>query len=156
MNTQFIASNIVVGVGAVLIGILIGKQLLDPPLYFDRSRRISALIDEFTKSPDRQQAALDEIAKDGDSAYMYLLPYLSDHRPLAFGTVKFLSTHPKRTEKYSMMGAKTVGETVLRYLCWSTESCDFGFDEKDLKSSLAQREALTKYCRLRWLDPSKI
>lgn len=99
----------------IFVGFLLEKSISGPKSSIDRPSRVAGLIKEFTISPDRQQAALDEIARDGDGAYMYILNYLDDERRLASNSVKFLSTHPKRTEKYSMMEAGSVGEAMLRY-----------------------------------------
>lgn len=105
----------------IFVGFLLEKSISGPKSSIDRPSRVAGLIKEFTISPDRQQAALDEIARDGDGAYMYILSYLDDERRLASNSVKFLSTHPKRTEKYSMMEAGSVGEAMLRYLCFLRE-----------------------------------
>jgi len=155
-STNIVALVCFVATAGLLAGFWLGKYSVEPPLYVDRAKRIGLLIEEMTKTAERQQAALDEIARDGDGAYMYLLPYLKDVRPLAFDTIKLLSTHPNRTEKHSMLGAKTVGEAVLRYLCWSTESCDFSYDSSDEKMRATQVGKVTEYCQTRWLAPAKI
>lgn len=149
---------VVYGIGGVLIfiiGVTVGKTTVKIPMYLDRAARVHALVDELVKSPEHQQRALDEIAKDGDSAYVYLLQHLDDTRALSSIYVRYFSTHPKRPEQYSLIRSKTVGEAMLRYLCWSTESCEFGYDEKDKVSQSAQRRKVETFIAERWLDPSK-
>ncbi len=135
-------------------GFAAGMAKRGQPPQYDRAERIEQLVDELVKSPERQQLALDEIAKDGDGAYIYLLNHLDDTRPLASEYVQYLSTHPSRPERYSLIRSKTIGEALLRYLCWSTESCQFNFERADKKAETAQRETLVAFCRKRWLDPS--
>lgn len=124
-------------------------------MYFiDRNERIAFLIDELTTTPDRQQRALDEIVKDENGAFIYLLKYLDDQRPLAHEEALFLNTHPNTFERYFQAGGKRVGETVLRYLCWKTEKCDVRFKLNDANSIKIQRYKIEHYCRENFKDPN--
>jgi hypothetical protein len=137
------------------VGTVVGRTFDEVPSQLERATRVNALVDELIISPERQQRALDEIAKDGDGAYTYLLQHLDDTRPLASGFVHYLSTHPKRPERYSLVRSKTVGEALLRYLCWSTESCEFGYEEEDKESKGAQRRKVDAFIGERWLAPPR-
>jgi len=123
--------------------------------YIDRATRITFFVDELTTTPERQQRAFDEIAKDEDGAFIYLIKYLGDDRLLAHGEALFLNTHPNTFEKYFQAGGRRVGETILRYLCWKTESCDVNFNPDDAESVKIQRQKIESYCRKNFLDPSK-
>lgn len=121
--------------------------------FFDRAKRISFLVDEMTTTPERQQRAFDELGKDEDGAFIYLLKHLGDQRTLANNNVMFLNTHPNSFERYFQTGSARVGEAVLRYLCWKTMKCDVDFDSANPQAIKAQREKLEKYCRDEFIDP---
>lgn len=121
--------------------------------YINRAERISFLVDELTTTPMRRQRALDEIVKDGDGAFIYLLKYLGDQRALADGEALFLNMHPNTSERYFHAGGKRVDETILRYLCWRTEACDVQFDMSDAKSMKVQRDKIERYCRENFKNP---
>ncbi|WP_156648989.1 hypothetical protein [Massilia sp. Leaf139] len=46
--------------------------------YLNRADRIAFLVDELTVTPARQQRAMDEIVKDENGAFIYLLRHLDD------------------------------------------------------------------------------
>lgn len=123
--------------------------------YVNRGERIAFLVDELTTTPERQQRAFDEIVKDENGAFVYLLKHLDDRRPLARHDALFLNTHPKTLERYFHAGGKRVDETILRYLCWKTESCDVGFDVNDAESVKVQREKIERYCRENFNEPEQ-
>jgi hypothetical protein len=87
------------------------------------AREIRSLIDDMTKTPYHQQKALDELAKYGDSALIYLPCYFDDERPIASENVKFLNTNKNAIEKYFITGGKKVSDVVIQYYCWSEEKC---------------------------------
>lgn len=137
-------------------GMIAGRAVHDTPIELDRTARVKTLVNELVASPERQQRALDEIAKDGDGDYAYLLAHLDDARPLASIHVQYLSTHPNRPERYALIRSHTVGEALLRYLCWSTESCEFNFQRDDQQAMLAQRRKAEAFIAQRWLPPSRL
>jgi hypothetical protein len=112
--------------------------------------RVAFLVTELTTTASRQQLALDELVKGGDHAIVYLFPYLSDRRALATSNVKFLNTQAPPVEEYFLTLAMTVDELTLRYICWKTKACDFGFDEKDQASRAVQLRRLADECRVRY------
>jgi hypothetical protein len=114
------------------------------------SARIAFLVTEMTTTASRQQLALDELVKRGDPAIVYLFPYLRDRRALATSNVKFLNTQSPPVEEYFLTLAMTVDELTLRYICWKTKACDFGFDEKDQASRASQLRKLADDCRVRY------
>ena len=122
--------------------------------YLDRAERISFLIDELTSTPESQQRAMDEIVKDESGAFIYLLTYLDDRRFLASKDVMFLNTHPNSFEKYFHAGGTRVGETILRYLCWKTGSCDVTFNLEDAQSVKIQKVKVEQYINDRFMRPN--
>lgn len=114
------------------------------------SARIAFLVTEMTTDARRQQLALDELVTMGDPAIVYLFPYLHDRRALATSNVKFLNTGSPSVETYFLTLATNVDELTLRYVCWKTKACDFGFDEKDPASRATQLRKLADDCRLRY------
>lgn len=124
-------------------------------LQFSREERIEFLVNDLTVSSRRQQDAMDEIVKDGDGSFVYLLRYLDDHRKLATTNVHFLNLHPAVSEKYFLIESRTVDELVLRYLCWKTASCDPWYSSADAEAARSQRAKIEKYCRERFIDPKR-
>ena len=122
--------------------------------YINRAERIAFLVDELTSTPERQQRALDEIAKDETGAFIYLLKHVDDQRPLAHEEALFLNTHPNTFERHFQAGGRRVGETVLRYLCWKTDSCDVQFKFDDAESIKVQKQRIIRYCRENFKDPN--
>jgi hypothetical protein len=123
--------------------------------YLDRAKRISFLIDELASTPERQQRAMDEIVKDESGAFIFLLTYLDDRRFLASKDVMFLNTHPRSFERYFHAGGTRVDETILRYLCWKTGSCDVTFNLEDAQSVKIQRDKVEQYINNRFMRPNK-
>lgn len=122
--------------------------------YLNRADRIAFLVDELTVTPARQQRAMDEIVKDENGAFIYLLRHLDDRRSLAERDVLFLNTHPNAFEQYFHAGGAQVGETVLRYLCWKSGRCDVGFDVNDVTAIKIQRQKIEQYCRQNFIEPA--
>lgn len=122
--------------------------------YHDRAKRVSFLIDELTSTPKRQQRAMDEIVKDESGAFIYLLIYLDDRRFLASKDVMFLNTHPRTIERYFHAGGTRVDETILRYLCWKTGSCDVTFNLDDAQSIKIQKDKVELYINNRFRKPN--
>lgn len=114
------------------------------------SERVAFLMTEMTTNTSRQQEALDELVRMGDPAIVYLFPYLHDKRALATSNVKFLNTQSPPVEEYFLTLATTVGELTLRYTCWKTKACDFGFDEKNQASWELELRKLAADCRVRY------
>ena len=142
-----------------LAGALIGLCVLAAiAFYFLRPKpqepltveRVAFLVTEMTKTPDRQQEALDDLVMYGDQAVVLLIPYLNDRRALATDNVKFITPHPKAVEQYFLTIATSVDELTLRYLCFQTASCDSGFKKNDQIYRVAQLRKLADACRARY------
>lgn len=149
-STRLVACALVaLGVGAAIIAYFrfVNKPRLEPT-----PERIAFLVTEMTANASRQQLAMDEIVKLGEPAIVQLFPYLHDNRALATNNIKFLNTHSPSTERYFLTLATTVDELTLRYLCWKTKACDFGFDEKDPANRNVQLNKLESHCRARFPD----
>lgn len=114
------------------------------------AERIAFLVTEMTKTPDRQQEALDDLVMYGDEAVVLLLPYLNDRRALATDNVKFITPHPKAVEQYFLTIATSIDELTLRYLCFQTASCDPGFKKSNQADKAAQLRKLADACRARY------
>jgi hypothetical protein len=115
------------------------------------AKRVAFLVTEMTKTPDRQQEALDDLVMYGDEAVVFLLPYLNDRRSLATDNVKFITPHPKAVEQYFLTIATSIDELTLRYLCFQTASCDPGFKKGDQAYKAVQLRKLAATCRTLYL-----
>lgn len=114
-------------------------------------QRVAFLVTEMTKTPARQQKALDELVLTNENQVVLLmLPYLDDRRALATTNVKFLNTSPKAFESHFLVMATSVDELTLRYLCWHTASCDASFENDDQAYKAAQLRKLADACRARY------
>lgn len=160
MTFQWIKKKHALALGAAFITVLglnvaLVRSIKKESNYRDRAERIAFLVDELTATPERQQRALDEIVKDEDGAFIYLLEHLDDRRSLADRDVLFLNTHPNSFEKYFHAGGARVDETILRYLCWKTRSCDVGFDLNNAAAVKIQREKVELFIQEKFIDPSR-
>jgi hypothetical protein len=114
------------------------------------AERVAFLVTEMTKTPDRQQKALDDLVMYGDEAFLLLLPYLNDRRSLATNNVRFITPHPQAVEQYFLTIASSIDELTLRYLCFQTASCDPGFKKGDQAYKITQLGKLAEACRARY------
>jgi hypothetical protein len=93
--------------------------------------RIENLIDELTISEDRQYKAFSEIEKIGPHGFRYLVVHLVDSRKLATSDVRLTNLSKRAPGSYFSAPSETVGEALLRYLCFRTDWCraDFSLQE---------------------------
>jgi hypothetical protein len=142
----FTGALVALGVGAAIAFSDFNEYQLEEPT----SERVAFLMTEMTTSASRQQEALDELVRMGDPAIVYLFSFLHDRRALATRNVRFLNTQSSPIEKYFLTLATTVDELTLRYVCWKTKACDFGFDEKNRASWELQLSKLAADCPRRY------
>lgn len=109
--------------------------------------RIEFLVAELAETAERQQLALDEIVRYGDSATPYLFRFLGDDKPLATTNVKLLNDFDNSFEKYFLETASTVDELMVLYLCSQIDVCDRARNIKDIKNRKIQREKLIAVCK---------
>jgi hypothetical protein len=101
---------------------------------------VKIIVDELTTTPERQQFALDQLAKFKDDELIELFPYFSDQRALATKEIKFLNVSRHAPEEYYMTRAVRVNDVLVRYVCWRTERCIPTFDPSKIDEVKRQLE----------------
>jgi hypothetical protein len=106
---------------------------------------VKVLVDELTTTPEREQLALDQLAKFKDEELIELFPYFSDRRALASEDIKFLNISRHAPEEYYMTRAVRVNDVLVRYVCWRTARCVPTFDPKEIDEVKRQLENCFKH-----------
>lgn len=99
---------------------------------------VKHLVDELTTTPERQQLALDELAKFKDAELVELFGYFSDERSLASEEINFLNISRYAPGKYYMTRAVRVNEVLVRYVCWRTALCIPTFESSEINKVMQQ------------------
>lgn len=137
----FLLAGVAIGIGTyVMREDRTGKDLLS-------ADRVKYLIDELTTTPERQNAAMDELVAAGDTAIPYIFAYFDDRRLLATKHVGFLNSSPKGSEKHFRTFAVSVDEVTLRYLCWHSAACDFDFKKDNQHERSVQVQQVFIWCK---------
>ena len=118
--------------------------------HFQDRPRVEQLIDELTKSQDRQQKALDELMINLDVAEIYLCSHIFDDRKLASQNVNFLSISDNAFEKYRLSSAVTVNQVLVKLLCEYEKICLGRLGEIETKNFEMQQDSLVKLCKGRF------
>lgn len=108
---------------------------------------VDHLIASMLVSPEKQQAALDEIVLNIKSTNKFLFNYLRDERMLSTHDIRILNVYPMASEKYMLTEAYFVDELVIKLLCPYTQTCDEEFSVSDARQREQQRTKLLAWCK---------